>query len=115
MCLICHNFNRNTYYSLPIYVVLDNGVLNPTLNSDVYQLFKKYITNIEYLPGKFFTPVNSEIKLYRNALAFRFFTNGLIQKSLVTQMQAAVNEAFVNTNTGISMKTNVISFFLKHF
>ena len=79
----------------------DNGVLDSSLYPDIYQLFANSITGVDYLPGKFFTPANNNTKLYRNALAYKFFTNGLIQKSLISQMQSAVVEAFLNTNTGI--------------
>ncbi len=93
--------NRNIYYSLPVYVILDNGVLDPRLNADVYQLLKDCIKRVDYLRGKYFTPVDTNnVQLYRNVFAFKMFTNGLLQKTLVSRMQDAVKEAFESTNIG---------------
>ncbi len=82
-------------------MVLDNGVLESRLYPDIYQLLRNSIAGVDYLPGKFFTPATNNTTFYRSSLAFRYFTNGLVQKNLIAQMQSAVSEAFLNTYKGI--------------
>lgn len=104
-----------TYYSLPIFVIVDNQFLDPSTNLDIYNTIMKRMGEfVIKSPEKFSVYNIYGAAYYRVALAFKIYFNSILPEQSLNLVNGYIQESFEHSTTSrlFERKSNIIDYYL---
>lgn len=88
------------YYSLPIFVIVNNQFLEPSTNLDIYNAIMRRLGEfVVKSPEKFSVYNIYGTNYYRVALAFKIYFNDILPEQSLNLVNGYIKEAFEHSTT----------------